>query len=347
MAEPVVSYPGAKWRFYPHMVEYFPTNMKTFIEPFLGGASISLSVADDARFTKLERMIGGDLYTEMWALWTGIKEDPAAVEEIATKWFKQSCPHQEAIHNSGFVGGEARKYLPGGELENFEQSDLFTDTDKQRIRDNINLYNIACNEGKAFWNWSQTVDTSQMTTLERAARMILVNKISFSGMGDAGSLSKDQFCDFTLDKLKSMYDAHRLLQRVELYNVSFEETMKYGNEGNVEDNFIFLDPPYAKQESSGLYGKGGSTHKGFPHEHFAEFTKQMKCKWFMTYDDSVIVRKLFQGTTALGDKVYMLPFTIPGGYTMAGKTAEDALAGEELFLANYNICEDEDDDFNF
>ena len=174
--------------------------------------------------------------------------------------------------------------------------------------------------------------------------MILVNKISFSGMGDAGSMSKDQFCDFRLDKLKGVYDTSKLLQRIELYNVSFEDTMKYGN-ASPNDSFIFLDPPYAKQESSGLYGKGGNTHKGFPHEHFAEFTKKMLCKWFMTYDDSVIVRKLFSGTTALNDRVYMVPFTIPGGYTMAGKTAEDALAGEELFLANYNI-ENADDFFD-
>lgn len=348
MAKPIVSYPGAKWKFIKDgMMDYFPINMKTFIEPFFGGGSVSLSVADDPRFTKLERMIGGDLYTEMWAFWTGVKTDPSAVEEIATKWFTEKCPHQAEIHNSGFVGGTARSYLPGGEFEFFEKSDMLTDADKQRIRDNIALYKVACEEGQAFWDWSQSVDTSAMSIPERAARMLLVNKISFSGMGDAGSLSKDQFCDFTLDKLNGVYDTSKLLQRIEIYNVSFEDTMKYGNEGNVADNFIFLDPPYAAQEGSGLYGKNGSTHHGFPHEHFAEFTKEMKCKWFMTYDDSVIVRKLFAGKTAISDKVYMVPYKTV--YTMAGQTAEDALAGEELYLANYNISKsdilDEDEEF--
>lgn len=326
-------------------------DMKIFIEPFFGGGSVSLSVADDPRFTKLERMIGGDIYTEMWALWTGIKQDPAAVEETALKMFRERCPHQNEIHNSGFVGGEARKYLAGGEMEKFEYSEMFTETDKQMIRDKIALYNIACDEGKKFWEWSQAVDTSQMSTIERAARMLVVNKISFSGMGDAGSLSKDQFCDFTDDKLKAVYDASRLLQRIEIYNVSFEETMKYGND-NPNDSFIFLDPPYAKQEDSGLYGKGGSTHKGFPHQHFADFTKAMHCKWFVTYDDSVIVRKLFAGNTYFGKPCLFRPFTIPGGYTMSGNNKEDALAGEELFIANYdidtvNIIGGDTDEFNF
>ena len=348
MAKPIVSYPGAKWKFIKDgMMDYFPNDMKVFIEPFFGGGSVSLSVADDPRFTKLERMIGGDLYTEMWAFWTGVKTDPSAVEEIATKWFTEKCPHQAEIHNSGFVGGTARSYLPGGEFEFFEKSDTLTDADKQRIRDNIALYKVACEEGQAFWDWSQSVDTSAMSIPERAARMLLVNKISFSGMGDAGSLSKDQFCDFTLDKINGVYDTSKLLQRIEIYNVSFEDTMKYGNEGNVADNFIFLDPPYAAQEGSGLYGKNGSTHHGFPHEHFAEFTKEMKCKWFMTYDDSVIVRKLFAGKTAISDKVYMVPYKTV--YTMAGQTAEDALAGEELYLANYDISKSDilDDDEEF
>lgn len=330
------------------MLDYFPVDMKVFIEPFLGGGSISLSVADDPRFTKLERMIGGDLYTEMWSFWSGIKQDPAAVEEIATHWFLEKCPHQAEVHNSGFHGGEARKYLEGGELENFETSDILTEADKQAIRDKIALYKLACKEGQDFWNWSQTVNTENMTLEERAARMILVNKISFSGMGDAGSLSKDQFCDFTLDKLHGVHDTSKLLQRIELYNVSFEETMKYGNMGNVEDNFIFLDPPYAKQESSGLYGKGGSTHHGFPHQHFADFTRTMKCKWFMTYDDSVIVRRLFQGNTDDGKEIIMTPYRTV--YTMAGKTAEDALAGEELFISNYDINNpdgDNDDELDF
>jgi DNA adenine methylase len=353
MAEAVVSYPGAKWRFYPYMVDYFPLDMKVFIEPFFGGGSISLSVADDGRFSKLERMIGGDLYTEMWALWQGIKNDPAAVEEIAIKMFKERCPHQEEIHNSGFICGEARKYLPGGECENFEQSDILTEADKQNIKDKIALYNLACKEGKDFWDWSQTVDTSQMTTEERAARMLVVNKISFSGMGDAGSMSKDQFCEFRFDKLNTIYDAHKLLQKIEIYNVSFEETMKYANE-RPDDSFIFLDPPYAKQEEGGgLYGKGGSTHKGFPHQHFADFTKAMKCKWFVTYDDSVIVRKLFAGNTYFGTPCYFTPFIIPGGYTMSGNNREDALAGEELFISNYDINKvnavsaNSDDEYNF
>ena len=335
MAEPVVSYPGAKWRFYPYIVDYFPLDMKVFIEPFFGGGSVSLSVADDPRFTKLERMIGGDLYTEMWAFWNGIKKDPAAVVEIATNWFNQACPsHIIAIENMA-TRETLVDYL---EDDSYLQSAELTDSEKQDITDRKKLYMQAVSEAENFWKWTQTVDTTQMTLEQRAARILIVNKISFSGMGDSGSLSKDQFFNFRLKKLDSVFNTSRILNDhdIQIYNVSFEETMKYGNE-DPDNSFIFLDPPYFRQEGSGLYGKNGSTHHGFPHEKFAEFTKQMHCKWFVTYDDSVAVRKIFSGNTYFGKPCNFIPFTIPGGYTMSGNNREDALAGEELFILNYNL----------
>ena len=54
MAQPVVSYPGAKWKFIPDMIEYFPLDMKTFVEPFFGGGSVSLSIADDEDLVSLK-----------------------------------------------------------------------------------------------------------------------------------------------------------------------------------------------------------------------------------------------------------------------------------------------------
>lgn len=351
MIKPVVSYPGSKLRFYPYMVEYFPLDMKVFLEPFFGGGSVGLSVADDPRFSKLERIVVGDLYTDMWAMWTGVKDDPASVEEIATKWFKEMCPTHEILRDNNINRVEIAKYLnEDGKVkeDGLEPSEL------KEVLEKVSLYERGIAEAEAFWKWSQTVDTNQMTIPERAARMLLVNRVSFSGMGDSGSLSKDQFCDFKLNKLKSIYDASRLLQRFEINNVSFEDTLTEGLKHNPEDVFTFLDPPYYRQESSGLYGKGGNTHHGFPHQKFADLTKSLPYKWFVTYDDSVAVRKLFAGNTYFNQPCLFRPFTIPGGYTMAGKTAEDALAGEELFIANYDIDTvnsiggtDDNEDFDF
>lgn len=309
MAEPVIAYPGAKWRFYSHIKPYIPRDIKDWREPFFGGASMSLSIADDPDFN-LERMVVGDLAPEIWAFWTGCRDSANELIDIAKDMFSQHCKTQMQMRE---MGVENDKTHP--------------------------LYAKAIEEGRAFWKWTQEVDCSKLSIPERAARTFLVNKISFSGMGDSGSISKDQFMDFHFGKFDRILQAQPLLKKMEINNVSFEQTMA---DVDPEKTFIFLDPPYYRQESSGLYGRGGDTHKGFPHEHFAEVTKNTNCRWFVTYDDSIKVRQLFRGKAVYGGSCIIEPFKIEGGYTLAGKTAEDALDGEELFIYNYDpIAEDE------
>lgn len=312
MAQPVISYPGAKWRFWQYIKPYIPKDIKDWREPFFGGGSMSLCIADDPDF-HLERMVVGDLAPEIWAFWTGCRDYAPEVVEEVKKMFSKFCPTQMVLNSMDK-----------------------NDEEYERV------YNEAIEEGRAFWKWSQEVDCTTLSIPERAARTFIVNKVSFSGMGDSGSLSKDQFVDFNLSKADRIIAAQPLLQKMEIKNCSFEETMA---DVDPKKSYIFLDPPYYRQESSGLYGKGGNTHKGFPHDHFAEFTRNTNCRWFVTYDDSIKVRQMFRGKAVYGGKCYITPFKLPGGYTMAGKTAEDALDGEELFITNYPIKQlDEVDD---
>lgn len=332
MALPVLSYPGAKWKFYNDMVQYFPEDMRDFREPFFGGGQVSLSVADDPRFKKLERIQVGDLAPEIWAFWTGARNHAEEVVEICNKWYAERLKHQPEMRKLGIEF--MKDYIEKG--KDYRTDPTISPSDYGMIQEGIDLCKVAIAEAQEFWNWADKVDTKNMTIPERAARTYLVNKFSFSGMGDSGSLSKERFFAYTPEATSRILLASPLLQRMEIRNCSFEETM-----ANVDPkySFIFLDPPYYRQEESGLYGRHGDTHHGFPHDHFAEFTKQTNCKWFVTYDDSPKVRKMFRGTPAYEfngkHQIYMLEYVTV--YTMAKKASEDALAGEELFIANYDI----------
>lgn len=332
MAEPVLSYPGAKWKFYNDMVKYFPEDMKDFREPFFGGGSVSLSVADDPRFKKLERIQVGDLASEIWAFWTGARDYPDEVIELCNKWYKEKLPHHPEMRELGIEF--MKDYIEKG--KDYTKDIHISPSQYGEIQEGIELCRVAIQEGQAFWDWADKVDTKNMSIPERAARTYLVNKFSFSGMGDSGSLSKERFFAYTPDMTIRITKASPLLKRMEIRNCSFEETMDNVDRNN---SFIFLDPPYYRQEKSGLYGRHGDTHHGFPHDHFAEFTKQTDCKWFVTYDDSPKVRKMFRGKPVFEHngkkKIYMVTYRTV--YTMAKQAAEDALAGEELFIANYDI----------
>ena len=136
-------------------------------------------------------------------------------------------------------------------------------------------------------------------------------------MGDSGTLSIDNFIKFKTDRVKDILNVQPLLKKMEIRNCSYEETM---SDVDSSKTFIFLDPPYISQEKSGLYGRNGSTHKGFPHKDFAKFVRELDCRWLMTLDDSIKARRLYRGFN-------IKPFKF--SYTLAGKKSEDALDGEE------------------
>jgi len=315
---PCISYPGGKWKALDLILELVPDGIEDWREPFFGGGSVTFGFLQSEKSRNCKRFIVGDLATEIYALWKGIQEDADKVISICEEWWNEKCPTHVLIHSTPMLFENVWKeiqILRGNDKEN---------TSDAEVRD---IWLKAEAEAEAFWDWASTVDCSTLTLQERAARTFLVNRISFSGMGDSGSLSKDQFINFKQEHLYKIKENSVLLQRIEIYNQSFEKTF----EGcPVEGGFIFLDPPYLNQEKSGLYGKDGDTHHGFPHKEFAELCKQTKTPWLITYDDSIAVRRLFRGKG-----IYLRPFKIT--YTMAGKTAEDALAGEELFIANYDI----------
>lgn len=291
-----VSYPGSKRKVIDDIMELVPDGVEDWREPFMGSLSVTIGFLQSSKSKDCKRFVCGDLAPEIWALWAGIQKDPKGVYSKSLEVFYE----------------------------------YMTSFDKYKLDvTNKDLASSFESEGRKLWDYLKNVDTSKLSLTDRAARTWLINRISFSAMGDSGSLSLDRLEKFNKEHAERILDVSSLLDKIEIINAPFQETMK-----DVKDDisFIFLDPPYANQESSGLYGKNGDTHKGFPHKEFAEFCKSIKAKWLITYDDSVVVRKLFRDRN-----LYIKPFKIP--YTMAMVPSEDALAGEELFIANYDITD--------
>lgn len=293
-----LAYPGGKWKALPLILPLIPDGVEDWREPFFGGGSVTLGFIQSEKSRWCKRFLVGDLAPEIWAYWKGTQENAPEVVEIARNWFLEKCPTQL----------ELSKLVPNDKA--------YAELEEQALK-----------EGYELFNWCESVDCSTLTLTQRAARTFLVNKISFSGMGDSGTLSKDRFRSFRLSSLSMVTDIQPILRPIEIINAPFQETMA----GVGEKSFIFLDPPYIAQEKSGLYGRGGDTHHGFPHQELADLCKGLPCKWLMTLDDSVAARRLYEGC-------YKKPFTLQ--YTMAIHTAEDALAGEEIFFSNYPMEDD-------
>jgi DNA adenine methylase len=159
--------------------------------------------------------------------------------------------------------------------------------------------------------------------LERAVRAFVMNRITFSGVMDAGGYSQQaferRFTETAIARLEALDGA---LRGAELLNEDYEAlVLRPGAEA-----FIFLDPPYYSATESRLYGAGGKLHTGFDHVRFADVMRACPHRWLITYDDSPYVRGLF----AFAD---IIEWELQYGMNNFHQTR--AAKGRELFIRNY------------
>lgn len=180
--------------------------------------------------------------------------------------------------------------------------------------------------GKQLFYELRDMDTAPLSSLERAVRFFVLNRISFSGTVESGGYSQGayegRFTDSAIERLR---ETAPLLERVRITNLDYREMLK----AQGEEVFIFLDPPYYSATKSRLYGKRGRLHTTFDHNIFAETMRDCRHQWLITYDDSPHIRAGF-------DFAHLYEWTLQ--YGMNNYKQEKAAAGRELFICNYKIA---------
>ena len=158
---------------------------------------------------------------------------------------------------------------------------------------------------------------------QRAVRFFVLNRITFSGVVDSGGYSQSayekRFTDSSIERVKNICP---YLSGVKITNGDYTDALFQDG----EDVFIFLDPPYWKATESKLYGVRGALHTAFDHVQFAEKMRKCPHKWLITYDDSPVIRDLF-------DFAEIQEWTLQ--YGMNNYRQGNAAKGRELFIKNY------------
>ena len=166
-------------------------------------------------------------------------------------------------------------------------------------------------------------ETNAQTDLARAVRFFVMNRITFSGVMDAGGYSEQAFQKrFTDSSIERLEKIAPVLQHTHITQCDYE-TLLFA-EG--EQVFIFLDPPYYTATKSRLYGKRGELHTGFDHERFADAMQRCPHRWLITYDDSPMIRSLFSFAEMSAWQLQ---------YGMNNYKQTSAAKGNELFIRNY------------
>ncbi|MGL5034998.1 MAG: DNA adenine methylase [Microcystaceae cyanobacterium] len=180
-------------------------------------------------------------------------------------------------------------------------------------------------DGRTLFNQLAKAETDKMTSLERAARFFVLNRITFSGTIESGGYSEasflGRFTDSSIDRLAAL---DQCLIHTQITNLDYGKLL----EKQGDNVFIFLDPPYLANSKSRLYGKKGNLHTIFDHQRFAQLMQKCPHQWLITYDDCEEVRANF--TFA-----YIYEWKLQ--YGMNNYKQTEAKKGNELFITNYPV----------
>ena len=236
-----ISYPGGKTRVVKKILSpLFPSFEGDFYDPFVGGGSIALWVA---QLYPDKNIHINDLNDKLYIFWKQLKEN-----------------HEQLIE----------KLLEVREEHDPEKAELGRELLK---KENDILYD------------------EKSTEFEMAVAYFVLNKISFSGLTEHGSLSKDNYWKkFNPLNVNKLRDLNKIMKNFIIDNIDYETFIN----GHSPDSFIFLDPPYRLKTRNTLYGKNGEMHEGFDHDRFAEVVKKIKGKFMITYNDCEENRENFK-----------------------------------------------------
>jgi DNA adenine methylase len=248
-------YPGGKSRAIKKLDPDLPEVLTEFREPFLGGGSMAIHVAQKHPGAKIWV---NDGYYNLYNFWKHLRDDGQRLQ-------KELTSIKSPIE---YVTKPLRK-------EKVEKSQWSSD-----IHENIKRHRELFNKAKS--------DIDSVNDFTKAVYFYILNKCSFSGLGESSSFSEQASeQNFSMNGIHRLSAYSNLMKDWKITNLDYEQVMNVPG----DDCFVFLDPPYDIKDD--LYGKNGNMHSGFDHMRFYEDVVKCPHKWMITYNSNEVLKKRF------------------------------------------------------
>jgi len=164
---------------------------------------------------------------------------------------------------------------------------------------------------------------NQTNEFERAWRFYMLNRCSFSGLGEtAGSFSKDAInSNFNHNIIARLPRFQKLIQKWQITNYDYKHLL----DGD-KDAFVFCDPPY--DIKSFIYGSSGNMHSGFDHKEFHDCVDTDDNMVMITYNSNETIQEAYSAWEQIE---WDLTYTMHSSKVYR----DDEKNRKELLLLNY------------
>jgi DNA adenine methylase len=134
-------------------------------------------------------------------------------------------------------------------------------------------------------NLADLVEQPGLTELQRAARFLMRNRMSFGGSGDSYAVSKAHAQPSRANVLEGLRALNARLDKVSIENLSYERLFALYD---APDALWFLDPPYLNSKAAGYAGWDEAQMR-----EFHQRTEALAGDFIVTVDDSPLNRELW------------------------------------------------------
>jgi DNA adenine methylase len=262
--KPFLKWVGGKTQIIEKVLELFPEQITNYYEPFLGGGSVLLAVLSLKNSGKIQifgKIYASDLNSNLIGLYKNIQSNLDAVIEELKKIIEENPTSGNTINRT-------------------PQNIIEAQTSK---------------ESYYYWIRSRfnSLNKEERQSPIGSAMFIFMNKTCFRGVYREGpngfNVPYGNYKNPSILDEEYLGEISELIKDVEFSIQSFSTVL----DEIVENDFVYLDPPYAPLNSKSFVGY---TSSGFPKEmHTSLFEKchALKSKFLLSNSDVPLVKDAF------------------------------------------------------